>query len=285
MAQTGQTITYGQLEESSNQVAHLFRNLGLNRGDHVALCLENHPAFLTISWAAYRAGLYLTAISYRLQSDEVEFIVNDCGAKLLITSFMLSDTFDQFKDKLVNNPICYMIDGTVEGSSSFEEAISNLPVSQIVDQSYGQSMLYSSGTTGKPKGVKKPLIETPWGDEVPTFVPARDRYQFDTHSIYLSPAPLYHAAPLGFNMNVLRYGGTCIVMENYDAVEALRLIQEFKITHSQWVPTMFVRMLKLPEDVTNQFDTSSMKFAVHAAAPCPVEIKERMIKWWGPIIY
>ena len=285
MAQTGQTITYGELEKTSNQIAHLFRNLGLKRGDHVALCLENHPAFLIITWAAYRAGLYFTAISYRLQSDEVEFIVNDCGAKVLITSAMLIDTFSKFQTKLVNNPTCYMLDGTAEGALSFEDAISELPVNQIEDQSYGQSMLYSSGTTGKPKGVKKPLIDTPWGEEVPSFVPARDRYQFDTESIYLSPAPLYHAAPLGFNMNVLRYGGTSIVMENYDSVEALRLIQEYKISHSQWVPTMFVRMLKLPEEIADQFDLSSLKYAVHAAAPCPVEIKERMIKWWGPILY
>jgi len=285
MAQTEKIITYGELEETSNQIAHLFRNLGLRRGDHVALCLENHWAFLCISWAAYRAGLYFTAISYRLQSDEVEFIVNDCGARVLITSNLLVDTFARFKNKLVNNPICYMLDGAADGALSLEDIISELPIIPIKDQSYGQSMLYSSGTTGKPKGVKKPLIETPWGEEVPGFVPARDRYQFDTHSIYLSPAPLYHAAPLGFNMNVLRYGGTSIVMENYDSVEALRLIEKYKITHSQWVPTMFVRMLKLPEDVAHQFDISSLKYAVHAAAPCPIEIKEKMIKWWGPIIY
>jgi len=285
MAQSGKSITYGELEASSNQIAHLLRKLGLRRGDHIALCLENHPDFLKLCWAAYRAGLYFTTISYRLQANEVEYIVNDCGARVLITSSMLSDTFNGFRGKLTNNPVCYMLDGTTEGSLSLEDAISGMPIKPIPDQSYGQSMLYSSGTTGRPKGIKKPLSETPWGDEVPASIPARDRYQFDGNTIYLSPAPLYHAAPLGFNMNVLRYGGTSIIMENYDSAHALRLIQDYKITHSQWVPTMFVRLLKLPEEEKIKFDTSSLKFAVHAAAPCPVSVKERMIDWWGPIIY
>ncbi len=285
MAQTGESVTYGALDASSNQIAHLFRHLGLQRGDKIALCLENHPYFLKICWGAFRAGLYFTAISYRLQADEVEYIVNDCGASLLITSSQLSDTFIAFKDKLVNSPECFMIGGVVDGVASFEEALGKMPVSPIADQSYGQSLLYSSGTTGRPKGVKKPLIETPWGEEIPAFVPAKDRYQFDTKSIYLSPAPLYHAAPLGFNMNVLRYGGTCIVMENFDAEASLNLIEQYQITHSQWVPTMFVRMLKLPEATRLQYNISSLKFAVHAAAPCPIAVKEQMIDWWGPILY
>lgn len=283
MAQTGKVITYGELEQKSNQIAHLFRNLGLKRGDNVALCLENHGAFLQICWGAYRAGLYFTAISYGLQPDEVEYIVNDCGAEVLVTSVLLAETFATLKSR--PGLTCYVLGGETEGASSFEKAISRLPVTPINDESYGQTLLYSSGTTGRPKGVKKPLIETPWGQEVPAFVPARNRYQFDTHSIYLSPAPLYHAAPLGFNMNVLRYGGTSIIMENFDAEEALRLIQEYRITHSQWVPTMFVRMLKLPETIRQQYDTGSLKYAVHAAAPCPIAVKEQMIDWWGPILF
>ncbi|MFP6808325.1 MAG: acyl-CoA synthetase [Pseudomonadales bacterium] len=285
MAQTGKVVTYGELEESSNRIAQLFRNLGLVRGDNIALCMENHPEFLKVCWGAFRAGLYFTAISYRLQAEEVEYIVNDCGAKVLITSALLRDTFLGFSDKLTNNPTCYMVDGTAQGASSFEDAVSKMPGKPIADQSYGQSLLYSSGTTGRPKGVKKPLIAEVWGDEVAGFIPARDRYQFDEKSIYLSPAPLYHAAPLGFNMNVLRYGGTSIVMENFDAEQSLRLIQEYQITHSQWVPTMFVRMLKLPEDVRLKYNVSSLKFAVHAAAPCPITVKEQMIAWWGPILF
>ncbi len=285
MAGSGLSVSYGDLESDSNRFAHLFRHLGLRRGDHVALCLENHPAFLKICWGAYRTGLYFTAISYRLQAGEIEYIVNDCGARVLITSSMLTDTFSRFRKKLAPGTTCYMLDGCVAGAEPLEEAIAAMPTHPVEDQSYGQSLLYSSGTTGRPKGVRKPLIETPWGEEVPAFVPARDRYEFDTRTIYLSPAPLYHAAPLGFNMNVLRYGGTSIIMERYDSEEALRLIEQHRITHSQWVPTMFVRMLKLDEETRQQYNLSSHRVAVHAAAPCPVTIKERMIDWWGPILH
>ncbi|XOV87856.1 MAG: AMP-binding protein [Pseudomonadota bacterium] len=285
MAGSGKSVSWAELESMSNQGAHLFRSLGLNRGDHIAICLENHPAFLAICWAAHRSGLYFTAISYRLQAEEVLYIVNDCGARVLITSAMLTETFNGFKDQLINQPHCFMLDGTVDGTSAWETAIAAMPTTPIADESYGQSLLYSSGTTGRPKGVKKPLIEEPFGAPMAAGDAARARYEFDENTRYLSPAPLYHAAPLGFNMNVLRYGGTCIVMEHFDAEEALRLIGEYRITHSQWVPTMFVRMLKLPLAVRESYDVSSLKYAIHAAAPCPVAIKEAMIEWWGPVIY
>ena len=245
MAGSGQVVTYTDLERGSNQAAHLFRALGLARGDHLAICLENHPAFLQICWGAFRAGLYFTAISYRLQAEEVEYIVNDCEAKVVVTSSYLADTFNGFKSNLVNQPACFMLDGVVDGAQSWEAAIASMPETPIVDESYGQSLLYSSGTTGRPKGVKKPLIDVPWGEKVEVFEAARERYAFDTATVYLSSAPLYHAAPLGFNLNVLRFGGTCIVMEQFDGLQALELIERFKVTHSQWVPTMFVRMLKL----------------------------------------
>jgi long-chain acyl-CoA synthetase len=284
MAASGQEISYGELEDNSNQIAQLFRSLDVNRGDVIAICLENHPMFFQICWAASRAGLFFTAISYRLQADEVEYIVNDCGAKVLITSHYLKETFDGFKNKLTNDPICYMLDGVTEGALSLEAAISEQPAAEIDDQSYGQSLLYSSGTTGRPKGVKKPMVEIPWGEPDPVFEARKDRYGFDADSVYLSPAPLYHAAPLGFTMNILRYGGTCIVMEQYDSEQALSLIEQFSVTHSQWVPTMFVRMLKLPEDLRSKYDLSSHRVAIHAAAPCPISVKEQMIDWWGPII-
>ena len=285
MAQSGKRISYAELEASSNQGAQLFRSLGLQRGDHIAICLENHPAFLSICWAAYRAGLYFTALSYRLQPHEIEYIVNDCGARVLVTSSLLSDVFAVLREKLVNNPRCYMLDGVAPGTGSFEQAIAGMPTTPIADQSHGMSLLYSSGTTGRPKGVKKPLIDTPFGEVIAAAESTRERYGFDENTIYLSPAPLYHAAPLGFNMNVLRYGGTTVIMEHYDSEQALALIEAHRVTHSQWVPTMFVRMLKLPEDVRRKYDVSSLKFAIHAAAPCPVPIKTQMIEWWGPIIY
>ena len=178
-----------------------------------------------------------------------------------------------------------MLDGTAQGASSFEDAIKPYPTEPIADQSYGQSLLYSSGTTGMPKGIKKPMVDVPWAEPDPVFEARRIRYEFDEDSIYLSPAPLYHAAPLGFTMNVLRYGGTCVVMEHYESERALELIEQFKVTHSQWVPTMFVRMLKLPEGDRSRHDLSSHRVAIHAAAPCPISVKEQMIDWWGPILH
>lgn len=285
MAGSARSISFGELEADSNKIAHLFRAKGLQRGDNIAICLENHPAFFKICWAAQRSGLYFTAISYRLQAEEVEYIVNDCGAKVLITSALLTDTFNGFKDNLANNPTCYMLDGTTPGAEAFEPAFENMPGTPIEDQSYGQSLLYSSGTTGRPKGVKKPMIDIPWPEPDPVYESRRIRYGFDEQTHYLSPAPLYHAAPLAFTLNVLRQGGLCVVMENYDSETALQLIEKYQITHSQWVPTMFVRMLKLPTDIRTSYDLSSHQVAIHAAAPCPITVKEEMIEWWGPIIH
>lgn len=278
-------ITYGELEAFSNQFAHLCRNHGLKRGDGIALCIENHPYFLAICWGAFRAGLYFTAISYRLQPNEVEYIVNDCGAKIVITSAQLSDQFAALAPHLTHSPACYMLDGTSPHAESLMDALNSLPTDRISDESCGQSLLYSSGTTGRPKGVKKPLPPEAFGDPIPYFMSAQERYEFDEDTVYLSPAPLYHAAPLGFTMNVLRFGGQLVVMEQFNESLALQHIAEYQITHSQWVPTMFVRMLKLPEAEKAQFKAPHHRYAVHAAAPCPVTIKRQMIDWWGPIIY
>lgn len=284
MAGSGRTVRYGELEAMSNQVAHLFRSLGCERGDVVAVCLENHPLFLVLSWAAYRSGLYFTAISYRLQPDEVEYIVNDCEAKVLITSAMLGDTWQSLKGRLDNNPVCFMLDGETDGARSLEAAIDRMPTTPIADEFYGERMLYSSGTTGRPKGIRRALPETPFGTDDEA-VMAQNRYGYDEKTVYLSPAPLYHAAPLGFTMTITRFGGTIVVMEHFDPEHALSLIERYRVTHSQWVPTMFVRMMKLPEAVRMRYDLSSLEVAVHAAAPCPVEVKEQMIAWWGPIIH
>ncbi len=284
MGSTGKTISYGELEDLSNQFAHLFRQHGLKRGDGIAICLENHAMFLPICWSAFRSGLYYTAISYRLQPEEVEYIVNDCGAKVFITSKMLTDTYLGLKDNLVNEPACYMIDDVADGAASLEEAIAGLPTIPIEDESYGERLLYSSGTTGRPKGVKRALSTEGFGqnDEA---VRALNRYEYDEDTVYLSPAPLYHAAPLGFTMSILRFGGALVIMERFEEEQALALIEKYRVTHSQWVPTMFVRMLKLPEEVRSKYDLGSLRIAIHAAAPCPIEVKEQMIDWWGPVLY
>lgn len=284
MAETGQTVTYAELERTSNQGAHLFRALGLQRGDHIALMLENHPRFFQICWAAQRAGLYYTAISWRLQQGEVEYIVNNCEARVFITSRGRAEVAQALAGQVPGVEHAYMLDGTVPGYASWEEAIASQPEHPIADESEGQSMLYSSGTTGYPKGVKRALPTEPYGS-IPGLAVLNVLYGADADSIYLSPAPLYHAAPLGFTMTCLRQGTQVVVMEHFEPEAALRFIEQYRVTHSQWVPTMFVRMLKLAPEVRTRYDVSSLRCAIHAAAPCPIPIKEQMIEWWGPVLY
>ena len=284
MAASGHTVTYAELEASSNQGAQLFRSLGLNRGDHIAILLENHPQFLQICLAAHRAGIYFTAISYRLQESEVEYIVNDCGARVFITSKDRQNVVDKLVGKMPNVTQAYMLDGVIAGFDSWEETLAAQPDTPISDESTGASMLYSSGTTGRPKGVLKPLPEGEYGvEDGPNLFALL--YGANENTIYLTPAPLYHAAPLTFTMAFLLGGMTCVVMEHFEAEAALQAIEKYKVTHSQWVPTMFIRMLKLDEEVRTKYDTSSLECAIHAAAPCPIKVKEQMIDWWGPIIH
>ena len=281
MAGTGQAVTYKELDDRSNQLAHLFRAAGLQRGDAVALMLENHPRYFEILWAAQRSGLYYTAISSRLTRDETEYIINDCGAKVFITSDYKRDVAQEIVAGTPAVKVRLMLDGTAPGYDAYEDAIAAHPTTPIADESEGADMLYSSGTTGRPKGVRVPLPEGDMGQPSGVTVLGQMLYGFNPEMVYLSPAPLYHAAPLRFTMAVQRVGGTAVVMEHFDPTEFLRLIEAHRVTHTQVVPTMFVRMLKLPKEEREKFDVSSLQIAIHAAAPCPVPVKEQMIEWWG----
>ena len=283
MAGSGEHVTYRELNDASNRAAQLFRRIGLAPGDHIAILLENHRSFFEICWAAQRSGLYYTPISWRLQPNEVQYIVDNCEARVFITSSACRDVAAPLVGHMKVEKR-YMLDGAADGFERWEDAIANVPAQPIDEEWEGQSMLYSSGTTGYPKGVKRPLPGVPFGsvDGVPVMTTL---YGATEDSVYLSPAPLYHAAPLGFTMTCLRNGIQVVVLEHFEAELALAAIERYRITHSQWVPTMFVRMLKLPEEVRKKYDVSSLKCAIHAAAPCPVPVKEQMIEWWGPVIY
>jgi acyl-CoA synthetase (AMP-forming)/AMP-acid ligase II len=285
MGGTGDVITYRQLDEESNQLAHALRATGLKPGDQVAFMLENHPRFFSIAWAARRAGLYFTAISSRLQQDEVAYILNDCGAQAFIASRYVSEVAGSVIGDAPDVRLALMLDGAVDGFEDYDAVVGGQPTTPIDDEVEGEDMLYSSGTTGRPKGVRFPLPLDPIG--TPTGLTRLCQFLFamDATSIYLSPAPLYHAAPLRFSMVTHRLGGAVVVMEHFDPAEALRLIERYKVTHGQFVPTMFIRMLKLPDAERLAFDVSSLRLAVHAAAPCPVEVKRRMIEWWGPVLH
>lgn len=281
MAGSGQVVTYAQLDANSNRAAQLFRSLGLGHGDTIAMCLENRAAFFDLAWGAQRAGLVFVAISNRLTAPEIDYILQDSGAQVLFASSHLGDTLDAIETPVKR----YSVGGARAGWLSFEDALAKMPAQPVADERAGTDMLYSSGTTGRPKGVRLPLPEDADIAAVNGLAMiASGAFGFTGDSIYLSPAPLYHAAPLRWCMAVHRLGGAVVVMEKYDPEEALAAIEKYRITDSQWVPTHFVRMLKLPEAVRGRYDVSSLKCAVHAAAPCPVPVKEAMIAWWGPVL-
>jgi long-chain acyl-CoA synthetase len=285
MAGSGKVITFRELDEESNRLARLLRAEGLRPGDHVAFMLENHPSFLAIAWAAQRSGLYYTAISSRLRADELAYIIDNCGARVFISSARVAEVAAAVGEVTPGVTLRLMAGGTHPGFDSYEERIAAHPPTPVEDECEGVDMLYSSGTTGRPKGVKPALSKAPVGTPNKLYELVSFLFQPDGDSVYLSPAPLYHAAPLRYCLTFHRFGATVVVMERFDPEEALRAIERYGVTHSQWVPTMFIRMLKLPEETRAAHDLSSLRYAVHAAAPCPVEVKEQMIAWWGPVLH
>ncbi|MFC4060167.1 acyl-CoA synthetase [Planomonospora corallina] len=285
MAGSGRIVTYRELDEESNRLAHLFRAAGLRPGDHIAFMLENHPLFLAVAWAAHRSGLYYTAISSRLTADELAYIVDNCGARVFISSAALADVATSITEATPRVETRLMLDGTAPGFVSYEEAVAAHPATPVEDERQGADMLYSSGTTGRPKGVKPALPATPLDEPGPLLQLIQFLFAPAPESVYLSPAPLYHAAPLRYCMSFQRLGATIVVMERFDPEQALALIERYRVTHSQWVPTMFIKMLKLPEETRAKYDLSSLACAIHAAAPCPIPVKEQMIDWWGPIVH
>jgi len=281
----GAEVTYAELHERANRIAHLFRSLGLHPGDHVAFCLENHPWFLSLAWGAHYAGLYYTAISSRLTAEEIAYIVDDCGARVFITSGYKADVAEAVAAATSGVEHRFMLDGTVGGYEPFLDAVAAQPSTDLPDAVEGMDMLYSSGTTGRPKGVKVPLRGVPLGTPDPLFMLVAGLFGANPDTVYLSPAPLYHAAPLRFCLQVQRAGGTVVVMEHFDPEQTLANIERYRVTFGQFVPTMFVRMLKLDPAVRDRYDVSSVQVAVHAAAPCPVAVKHQMIEWWGPVLH
>jgi fatty-acyl-CoA synthase len=246
--------------------------------------MENNLAFMDPVWAAFRSGLYITTVNRYLPADEVAYIVQDCGAKVVMTSHAKRETAEALADLIPDVRVRLMVDGTLPGWDSYEEALAASSPAPLETEWMGDSMLYSSGTTGRPKGILRPLPEISPAEGF-ALRQAMNRYELSAESVYLSPAPLYHAAPLSYVLTVQSFGGTVVMMERFDAEQALGLIERYGVTHSQWVPTMFVRMLKLDPELRTRHDLSTHRVAVHAAAPCPVEVKREMIGWWGPILY
>jgi long-chain acyl-CoA synthetase len=281
VAETGEVRTYKQLDEASNQVAHFFRSRGLGHDDVVAIMLENTPDYYNLTWGAQRSGLRYVCISSRLTADETDYILENSGAKLFVMSASLSGLAAQLTTQVER----YSMGGPLPGYAALEGAFADMPITPIADERAGVDMLYSSGTTGRPKGVSVPLPEDPAIDATNALVMlAMGMYRFNPSSVYLSPAPLYHAAPLRWSMTVHKIGGTVVIMKKFEPEAVLAAIAKYGVTCGQFVPTHFVRMLKLPDAVRSGYNLSSLDCAIHAAAPCPVPVKQAMIDWWGPLI-
>ena len=287
MAGTGEIVTYAELEARTNRLAHLLRAHGLQRLDHYAIYMENNARYIESCGAGERAGLYFTCVNSYLTPDELAYILDNSQSKVLITSQAKRDIALAVLPLCPKIELCLIVDGQGEGDRivNLDKATAGFPATPIADESLGTAMLYSSGTTGRPKGIVRPLPKQAPAQQLPMFDFLQKLWQYREGMIYLSPAPLYHSAPQAAVNLTLRMGGTAIIMERFDAETYLRLVEAHRVTHSQLVPTMFSRLLKLPGEIRGGHDLSSLEIAIHAAAPCPVQVKEQMIEWWGPIIH
>jgi long-chain acyl-CoA synthetase len=287
MGRSGEVLTYADFEARANRLAHYFRSRGLKRLDHYSVFMENHPRFIECCAAGERSGLYFTNVNCYLTAAELAYILNNSESKLLITSRSRLAVAREAMREAPRIEVCLLVDATGDGDGilNLDEATAPFPSTPIADEVLGGSMLYSSGTTGNPKGILRALPEQPPSQMLPVGWAFWKHWRIRERTTYLIPAPLYHSAPWTAASLAVRDGGTLIVMEKFDAEEALRLIERHRVTHAQFVPTMFSRMLKLPEDARRRYDLSSLEVVLHGAAPCPVSVKRAMIEWFGPIVH
>jgi len=287
MATSGEIVTFAEFEQAANRLAQLFRHAGLRRGDHVAFLMENNPRLLECEGAAERTGLYFTCINHYLAPDEVAYIVNDSGARLVVSSAAKWEVAEQLPARCPAVERWLLADAPEDLPGAWESlsaATATFPAVAVDDEQLGVAMLYSSGTTGQPKGILRPMPDSHPSEQLALMAGLRTLWQMHPGMVYLSPAPLYHSAPQASVSVAVRLGATSIVMEHFDAAQYLDLVGRYRVTHSQVVPTMFSRLLKLAPEVRAAADTSSLEAIIHAAAPCPVPVKEAMIEWWGPIL-
>jgi long-chain acyl-CoA synthetase len=285
-AVAGQIITYKELDDRSNRLAQLLWAEGLRRGDHISLFMENDVRYFEVVWAAMRSGLYLTTVNHYLTGEEAGYIIDNSESRVLVTSDYLGGVANDLHQFCPGVKRWLMTGTAAPGYEDYEEALASFPAEKLATEPAGAFMLYSSGTTGRPKGIFRPLPDTAVADtDGPLGALQTALWNFDEHTVYLSTAPLYHSAPIGFCTGTQALGGTVVMMPRFGEMEALKAIEDYKVTHSQWVPTMFSRLLKMDVADRSNYDLSSHKIAIHAAAPCPRKVKQQMFDWWGPIIY
>ncbi|HET6966789.1 MAG TPA: AMP-binding protein [Ornithinibacter sp.] len=285
MHPSGVVRTYQEVDDASIRLARVLRSRGLGSGDHVAVLLDNQPDFYDVVWAAQRIGCFVTPINWHLTAEEAGYIVSDCDATALFATVRLAHVLAGMDDHLaaVTTRVC--VDGDLPGFERYDEVVAGVEAGDLDGQREGGWMFYSSGTTGKPKGILPPLLDVDLG--APSFLTMllKGLFGFTSEAVYLSPAPLYHAAPAGWTTGVQRLGATAVVMERFDPLELLAAIERHRITHTQLVPTHMVRLLKLTDEERARYDLSSLQMVIHAAAPCPVEVKQQLLDWVGPIVH
>ena len=291
MATTGEVRTFREVDDASVRLANVLRDRGMRTGDHLAVLVENQPEFFDVVWAAMRTGLYVTPINWHLSAAEAGYIIRDCDAATLVASARLAEVIAALDpDDLAGATTRISVDDpddllAAHGFRHLEDVLAESPLGPVADEHEGGWMFYSSGTTGQPKGIVPPLAKPPLG--APSFLTMMltGMFGFSADTTYLSPAPLYHASPAGWSTGTQRLGGTVVVMERFDPLELLAAIERYRITHVQLVPTHMIRLLKLPAEDRARFDLSSLRMVVHAAAPCPVEVKQAFLDWVGPIVH
>ncbi|MDE2404461.1 MAG: AMP-binding protein [Sphingomonadales bacterium] len=288
IADTGEVLTYRALDEGSNRFAQLLRAAGVRPGDRVAVMLRNGVEFPQVYWGATRCGAFVTLLSTHLKPEEAAYIVNDCGARALVLSADIGETPRALAGRRAElvpavERAWFAGDAAVDGAEPLAAAMAAMPAERVEGEISGFHMYYSSGTTGRPKGIVLPFTPGPIDafNALEGNMPAYAAKPL----VSLNVGPLYHGAPLSAMICTQRHGGTFVTQRKFDAEGVLAAIARYRVSVAQFVPTMFVRMLALPEDVRAKYDLSSLTLAIHAAAPCPVEIKRRMIDWWGPIIF
>lgn len=281
----GGAISFGELHARSRRVAAALHQVGLRRGDGVALVLPNRPEFFEITWGAQLSGLYYTPVNTHFLPDEVGYVIDDSDAKAVFVDASMPELAAHIRESNAAVIAHIAVGGPLPGWRCYEDALA--AAGDAPPTSDGSEMLYSSGTTGRPKAVRRPLPvdgNGSWAQSVLEMALIH-KYGMGPSSVYLSPAPLYHAAGVNYTMAANRVGAASILMRKFDAETVLRLIETHRVTHAQFVPTMFVRMLKLPAAIRERYDVSSLRCVIHAAAPCPVDVKHRMMEWFGPIIH
>ncbi len=283
---SGEVRTYAEIDDAARRLARVLRDRGVQTGDHLAVLLDNQPEFYDAVWAAMYTGLFVTPINWHLTAAEAGYIVGNCDAKALVATSQLADVIGAMDPAhLAGVTTRIAVDGDLPGFERADDLVAGIEAGEVPDEHEGGWMFYSSGTTGQPKGILPPLGPAPLGHSSFLTQMLGGLFGFTSDVVYLSPAPLYHAAPAGWTIGTQRLGGTAVVMERFDPIEFLEAIEQHRITHVQCVPTHFVRLLKLPEADRRRFDLSSLQKVFHAAAPCPVDVKHQMIEWLGPIVH